>query len=721
MQNEEQKAEIINYLEKASVALFCLLFILFPIFFINLTTDFFNLPKQALVVFAVLVVMLLFGVKTLLLGKVRIRKTPFDLPIILFLFTLLLSAIFSVAKADSFSNVLPVIFAGIAYFGIVYNVKNEKSVLALIGSLLAGAGLLSLTAIFTFFKVYIFPFDFAKNVAFTPAGATLDQALYLLFVLPVGLYFLSPFIFRKRHKEATEEKKMDSAKLVGFASVSFIILVGLAVSIYNLFKIPNNLVLLPLETGFQTAFAAISQDSGRILQGLLFGNGFGEYLLAFTKFKQASINANPILWSASFMRSSTFVLELLATTGILGFFSFLFLCYKIVKEKPLFVPLIIALAAAFILPLSFYTLSTIFFLIAIYATLRGLTDNQKYVDLELELVALKKGFIAFSPESEREKGYGKILAYSIFGVILVLVLSLGYLSYDYLAANIVFEKSIVAASQNNGQLTYTYESNALSTLTGKQVDAYYRVFSQTNLSLANSLAASVPQGATASAQTQQTIYTLVQQSINAARQATTISPQNTIDWQNLSAIYRSLIGFGQNADSFAILAQQQAIQLDPANPQNYITLGGIYYQLGQWDKAQEQFQQAATLKPDFANAYYNIGHALLQKGDLKGALAQLQTVKSLVAKDPTSLSKINAEIQTLETQINQQTTQTQTAPTQTQSTLNTPQAAATLPAQNPPVKIPAPQATITPTTKPSVTPAPTTEGGNPVPTNTPTP
>lgn len=724
MQNEEQKIEIINYLEKASVAVFCLLFILFPIAFTNLTTDFFSLPKQALVVFAVLVVMILFGVKTVLLEKVMIRRTPFDLPILLFLLAILLSAVFSVAKPDSFTNILPVIFAGLSYFGIVYNVKNEKSVLALIGSLLAGAGILSLITIFTFFKVYVFPFDFAKTVAFTPAGSILDQALYLLFVLPVGLYFLSPFIFRKKQSETVEEKKMDSVKLVGFAALSLIILVGLTVSIYNLIKIPNNLILLPIETGFQTAFAAISQDSGRILQGLLFGTGFGEYLMAFTKFKQASININPTLWTISFLRSSTYVLELLATTGILGFFSFLFLCYKILKEKPLFVPLIIALACAFILPLSFYTVSAMFFLIAIYAILRGLTDNQKYLDLELELVALKKGFLTFAPENEKQKGYGKILAYSIFGIILVIVLGIGYLSYDYLAANITFEKSLVAASQNNGQLTYTYQSSALSSMTGKYVDAYYRVFSQTNLSLANSLANSVPKGASASAQTQQTIYTLVQQSINAARQATTVSPQNTLDWQNLSAVYRNLIGFGQNADSFAILAEQQATQLDPANPQNYITLGGIYYQLQQWDNALAQFQQAATLKPDFANAYYNIGHTLIQKGDLKGALVQLQTVQSLVAKDPTNLSKINQEIKALEAQINQQGSQAQTTPAGSQSTLNTPQAV-TLPPQNPPVKIPAPQATViptaTPTGSPKITPPATTEGGNPLPTDTVTP
>jgi len=717
---EETKQELINYLEKASVAVFCLLFLIFPIAFTSLTTDFFILPKQALVIFASLAVVVMFGVKTLLLGKVRIRRTPFDLPILFLLLALLLSTLFSAVKIDSFTNVLPVIMAGIAYFGIVYNTKNEKSVLALIASLLGGAILLSLIALFTFFKVYIFPFDFAKNVAFTTAGSILDQALYLLFVLPIGLYFLAPFVLKRKLGETNDEKKVDAIKIAGFGGASFLILVGLSISIYNLLKIPGNLIILPLETGFQTAFAAISQDSGRILQGLLFGSGFGEYLMDFSRFKQATFNLNPTLWTFAFTHSSSFVLELLATTGILGFFSYLFLCYKVVREKPLFVPILIILAASFILPLSFYTLVVIFFLLAVYASLRGLIDNQKYFDVELELVALKKGFLAFAPESQREKGYGKMLSYTIFAIIVVLTLSVGYVSYDYLATNIVFEKSLVAASQNNGQLTYNDQTAALATFTGKYNDVYYRVFSQTNLSLANSLASSVPKGASPSAQTQQTIYTLVQQSINTARQATTLSPLNTNDWQNLATIYRNLIGFGQNADQFAILAEQQAVQLDPTNPQAYITLGGIYYQLGQWDKAQEQFQQAANLKPDFANAFYNIAHTLIQKNDLKDALTALQTVRSLVGTDKASISKVDSEIKAIEAQIGQ--TAQPASQTQSANPLSV-TAPETLPSQNPPVKIPAPKAVVTPTTKPTTEPtvSPTTEGGLPIPTNTPTP
>ena len=401
-------------------------------------------------------------------------------------------------------------------------------------------------------------------------------------------------------------------------------------------------------------------------------------------------------------------MELLATTGLLGLLSFLFIGYTALKERPLFIPILIAFAAAFVLPLSFYTLALIFFLLGIYSVLKGLTDDKSYFDVEIELVALKKGFFAFALEetSKSARGNTKALSYVVLVLLAVISLFFGYLTFDYLSANITFEKSLVAASQNNGQLTYTYQNSALTSITGKYVDSYYRVFSQTNLALANTLASSVPQGKQPNAQTTQTIYTLVQQSINAGRQATTLGPSNTLNWQNLASIYRALIGFGQNADSFAVLAEQQAVTLDPTNPQSFIALGGIYYQLKAWDNAQQQFQQAITLKPDFPNAYYNLGHVLQEKGDLKGALTQYQAVKQLVSNNPDNLSKINAEIAAIEAQIGQQNQPSANSQTQTGTPLSIPTPSATLPKQNPPVKIPGPSGTPTPTPTASVSPSP---------------
>jgi tetratricopeptide (TPR) repeat protein len=709
MDNEQSKLEVINYIEKASIVILGLLFILFPVIFTSLTTDFFALPKQALLIFTTLILMLLFAAKTFLMEKVRIKRTPLDIPIVLFIIALAVSTVFSVSRWDSFTNFAPILFAGLSFFAITYNVKNEKSLLVLVGSLLTGGALLSLVSILSYLKVYVFPFDFTKVQTFTTVGSYYDLALYLVFLLPVALYLLSPFIFRKLKRETREEKKMDLVKLLVFGITGVAILAGLVLSIYNLTK-PGALVLLPMETGFQTAFAAISQDTGRILQGLLFGSGFGQYLTDFTRFKQASFNTDPNLWSLTFIRSSSFVLELLATTGLLGLLSYLFLCFRIIREKPLFVPLIIALALSFVLPLSFLTLTLIFFLLGIYASLKGLTDNQRYFDVELQLVALKKGFFAFALEEKaKSRGTNKVLSYLVLAIFVVFSLIFGFGTYNYLAANITFEKSLVAAAQNNGQLTYTYQNSALSTLTGKNVDAYHRIFSQTNLALANSLASSVPQGASPSAQTTQTIYTLVQQSINAARQATTIAPKNAINWQNLASIYRSLIGFGQNAESFAVVAQQQAVSLDPSNPQEYIALGGIYYQLSAFDRALEQFQKAVELKPDYANAYYNLGHAYEQKGDLQSALTQYQTVKNLVGNDKANLDLITKEIQALEARIGQNNNQTQTnTQAQSQNTqLGVPTPSAALPKQNPPVKIPGPSEKPSPTPTGNVTPSPT--------------
>ena len=173
---------------------------------------------------------------------------------------------------------------------------------------------------------------------------------------------------------------------------------------------------------------------------------------------------------------------------------------------------------------------------------------------------------------------------------------------------------------------------------------------------------STPKGSSPSATTQQTVVSLLQQSINSGRAAVTISPLTAANWENLSSIYRSIIGVGQNADQFAIASMNQAVILDPFNPRLRIALGGIYYQLSAFDQAQNQFQQSVNMKPDFANAYYNLGHAYESKNDFANALQSYQAVAQLIANDKVSLEKINAEIKALQTKAGSAPTQTKVPP-----------------------------------------------------------
>lgn len=662
----DSKNEISAYLENISLFLLGILFLSFPLIFTNLTTDAFIFPKQILLAIIVLLTITFLAVRMISVGAVRIRHTPFDLPLSLFALFAILSSFFAINKADSIISVAPFIFAVLSYFIIVNFVKNKVSLFYLILSFVIGGSILSIFVILSTFNIYAFPFEFTKAQTFSPFGPIIDQTIYLFVVLSIAIFVCIPFI-KNSIKNKTFKK---DAKEIPFIAGSIIITLGLIVSIYQ-FAVIQKPPILPLETGFQTAFAAISQDSGRTVQGFLFGSGFGTYTVDFTRFKQPVFNLNDNLWSLTFFKSSNFILELLATTGLLGLSSFVFLLLKIVKELKLVIsrynhqidsknflsiPLLLIVISSFIFPFSFASYAVFFFILGLFAVVQGINytsqKNNNYYDMELHFVAFKKSFFPISTtqvplnEEKSERTFTKILPVSFFIIILAVNLFVGLFVVRYITADILFQSSIVAASTNNGLETYNKQVNAIQLFPNR--DAYHRIYSQTNLALANSLASNIAKNSSPSAQTQQTIYTLIQQSINSARVATSISPQTAINWQNLSSIYRSLIGFGQNAESFSLLSQQQAIILDPNNPQVYLNLGGIYFQLKQFETAQRQFQIAVNLKPDFANAHYNLGHALESKGDLQGALEQYQIVKNLIVNDSVNSKKIALEIQAIQ-------------------------------------------------------------------------
>jgi len=671
----------------------------FPVIFTTITTNPMVLPKQALLGGVVTGLLVLQVVKMFAEKSVKLRRTSFDIPIFLLALFAFLSSLLAVNRADALIAFVPYFFAILGFFLIVNIAKDKNSLLFLMSSLIIGAVLLSIFAVLSFFKIYILPFPGTHAQTFTPLGSLLEQEIYLVLVFTISFYYVYRFLKSKAKKEAltpseyTAKSPMSSQELtkaISFGTASFVVLMGIIVTTYALFKLDKPL-LLPIEAGFQTAFSEISLDSGRIAQGFLLGSGFGTYATDFSRWKQASFNQYPDLWNLAFFRSTNFTLELLATTGVLGLCAFIFLLIRALREvrvspqNKMLVSIIVLLLISIILPLNFTSQTLFFIILGLFAANQSLIGKaqNRFFDIELQIVTFRKGFIAMeAPHARNEKS---LILPSVTGVIiLVLVGIIGYFSISYVVSDLTFQKSLVSAAQNNGSLTYQLQAQAISTFQHR--DGFYRVFSQTNLALANTLASQQPAGSTPNQATQQNITTLIQQSINAARAAATVAPQTYLNWQNLSSVYRGLIGFGQNAESFAIATAQQSINLDPNNPQEYIALGGIYYQMGQWDNAQSQFQIAISLKPDFPNSHYNLGHALEQKGDLQNALAQYQIVRSLVGNDKTSLGQIDKEIAALQDKVKTEANPT----TNTNQTLNINKPETQLPAQNPPVKIPAP-------------------------------
>src|SRR5260221_5968239 len=123
--DDKQKQQIIQAIDNALVFLWGITFLLFPVFFLTITTDFFILPKQILLMLAVFLSLVLWSAKMILEEKVRIRRTPFDIPVAIVMVVFLLSSLFSQNILDIFIFFIPVFIAGLAYFFLVNVVRNQ--------------------------------------------------------------------------------------------------------------------------------------------------------------------------------------------------------------------------------------------------------------------------------------------------------------------------------------------------------------------------------------------------------------------------------------------------------------------------------------------------------------------------------------------------------------------------------------------------------------------
>lgn len=684
------RKEVISYVDTVSTVIVAVTLFFLPVIFLTTATDAFIVPKQLLITVSALILLVLWGIKSLYGQKIIATATPMNLPIAIFGLVVVVSAVLSANRYDSLMQAVPVAAAVILSF-LIFNIVKTRSVFnVVLSAYVLGAAASALITVLYYFKLYFIPIAVIQSQFFNTTGSAVQQIIYLVPLLIFVLIYLGNKLNFPKMRPSTTLSNDYGFYIQSISAGS--IVAGLAVIAYQIIFLPNKPILLPYVYGFQTAFASISQDASRFIAGLLFGSGFGTFLIDFTRYKLPSFNLEQNIWNLTFSFSSSFFLELIATTGILGALAFLGIVVSFVRTRaprsPLFAALFIAFILAFILPFSFIAVASLFILIGLYLAHLNVEGDKRVYDVTLSLVTAKSGIPTFEavPEGERQPARSALLPGIILLIILGVVSFVGFYTFKFASSDMDFARSLVAAQSNNGQRTYELQARAINNFPYRS--DYQRIFSQVNLALANSLATSVPAGTQPSADVQQNILALLQQSINSGRNAVTLSPRTSLAWQNLGVVYRSLIGVGQNADQFAISSMNQAIALDPYNPNLYILLGGVYYQLQQWDQAANQFNVAISLKRDFSNAYYNLGHAYESKGDLQNALTAYQAVRQLSVDNKDNLARIDAEIKALQDKIGAAPRATDGLAPQTEQTpLSLPESETNLPEQKPPVKI----------------------------------
>jgi tetratricopeptide (TPR) repeat protein len=216
---------------------------------------------------------------------------------------------------------------------------------------------------------------------------------------------------------------------------------------------------------------------------------------------------------------------------------------------------------------------------------------------------------------------GDILPIIVFIPVVILSLVGLWQTYNIVSADVYHRMGLNAISQK-GLQAYDYLRQAENM--NPVIDLYRTDMAQTNFLIANAIAtAKAPNeaspGGSLTDADKSNIQQFLSQSINESRAAVAISPRSAQNWEVLASIYRQITGVAENALQFSIDGYGRAIALDPYNPLLRLNVGGLYYSIRNYDMAIRFFDDAVNLKPDYANAYYNLSIALRDKGSLKEA------------------------------------------------------------------------------------------------------
>lgn len=661
-----------------------------PLLFLNLTTEFYEMPKLIFLIVSTVLLIGLWFASWIAKGKIAVTRTPLDIPLLVLLAIILLSTFFSPSRVISVYGNFPGVHGSavswvtyiLLYFVAVSHLKTVSRIKNLLLVLYISASIIALITLTSFFKLFL-PFDFARGVNFTPTGSSFSTISFLLLLLPLPLlsilhpkkYMSTPIALFLATLFSVTIVLVGSlpsyiALVIAFAlslllaksgqvkkslSLFLIPLVVIAATLllaYSPLSIPGGLkemeanfpkeIQIPFPISWKISASAF-RDSPFI------GTGPSTNLFNFTSYKPVEYNTQQF-WSFSFDSAYNEFLQVLATLGILGLFSLIGICIIVSLLAWKNISLanrndsnddtgdntsllssalgITSILSVVLLAIHASTLVSIVITLIMFAAFMASQRQirEKVTELSMGIKASTSG--------NRQLDLFPLLAFVLFLVaaIPVLIKTTNVVGADY------NHRLALSQANKNGTLTYQYLQKAESL--NPQVDLYRVDMAQTNFALANAIATNAKKNdkgqPTLSDQDKKTIQTLLSQAVNEGRVAVALSPRSSRNWEVLASIYRNITGVAQNALAFSLDAYGRAIQRDPLNPALRVSVGGIYYSVKNYDLAIRFFSDAANLKPDYVNAYFNLAIALRDKGDLENAKLVADQTVTLLQKNKNS-------------------------------------------------------------------------------------
>ncbi len=663
--------------------------LLMPIFFLPITTEFYEINKLALLTVSTLVLAVLWGLKLIFSQKVYVIKTPINLAIIIYLAVFILATIFSnnfyLSMFGQYARWFPSLFSFVTVVVFFYiaaiNITDEKTINNILFALIAGITINTIVGLLSYFGVYLSGNAYAQTPNFSLVGNPTTAAILAAIAVIIGINKLLNITFMPGRILLVQLVIVNAVLLVlyGIFAAWFVLAIGL-ISTFVMTrteKITSNAIFLTVIAGAVAALLLVVSmprtkelvindnfakeikldfNSSWIITGAtvtndaLLGSGPATFQNNFTLYRPSELNATDF-WNIRYDKPYNEIFNIMSSLGIFGAIAAAYLGIKIFQEilatksnkddsglnvmlSASTLAMLSMVAVTYITVLSAFVL---FVLLALTTAYNATHTKSKTDRVLLSLASLSTMSLL---ESLGGNDTNEILQYIVTVPLLIFAGLWGYFLYQTYTPEYYMRKSAIAIQANDGLGVYNNQRRALE-INGRRSE-YRNAFAQTNLAIANALA----QGENVNDETRLNIQNLIAQAIREVKISTEVlNPGSAANWEVRASVYRSLRGVAQNSSQWALQAYDAAIQLDPTNPRLRLEAGAVYYAEQDFLSAANMFRQAANLKPDYANAHFNMAHSLKQMQNYPLAQREFQITQTLVERDSEDYALLQRELE----------------------------------------------------------------------------